>query len=955
MGQPIWEREAAVAAIEATLNDVRAGRGSALFLAGEAGLGKTTMLERTRTLAGSTFAVGAGQGDAAEATLPFGIFSQALDDLGSRGSLEPDGNSIVAAADARAARFYIVLRFLERKSVVPLLLLLDDLHWADPDSVGLVSFLCRRISGLPVGIIGTLRPWPPSVLEMTQRLVAQGEARIEQLKPLSEAAAAAFLADHVGNALPEDQIRRARALTAGNPLLLEQVAIEIRRGKTVPEPTSGGGSFETDLLRARFAGGTPSELRYADAASILGTAFRPSMAAELSGLTSHDADEALEGLCASGVVRATKTGLAEFAHPLLRQTLYERMPAPVRSLKHAAAFRVMLAHSAEPSEAAEHAVRADLAGDRNAIEVLERAGRQAFDAGALATARHRLEAAVELAGSRATSGLLLSLAEVHLAGADAQAAEAICRRVLAVDELAEGERMRARRTLGRSLFVGGNPQAAQREFRQAVDAAGKSAPADAVETLLEAVYVAWPTRGPAEATPLAVRARELARDLPDDLRSRAETAWAFCSFVGGDPRGVGVIEQAARRAEADPARDMGTFAWTWGALGVYGNVAKWMERFGDAERAFTVGMATAERLNLPVAIASLAVMHGDTCARTGRLEDGLRLLDRASALAELAPERAFWAAIAHSYILIEMGRIEESLSWTETARSLADPATDWPGWLWLWHVDAQLALQARRREEACALFEQIEKLADKAGILEPCVVPWMGDAMGAYAATGRLPDADRILKRLEASVNRVPCRTPRVVIALAHAAAFDLLNDRPKAGAAYDEALALSREVPAPPLQARVLLRYGSYLRRRGEQLGARKPFAQALELAESVGAEVVANRAAEELAAVGGRRRHRREDPDALTVAEARVASLGGEGLSAREIAGRLTLSINTVETHLQHVYRKLDIRSQRELMRLAALGTLSAAGAPGTTAGRPQTPAAPAAAPARSSRQAR
>jgi DNA-binding CsgD family transcriptional regulator len=328
-------------------------------------------------------------------------------------------------------------------------------------------------------------------------------------------------------------------------------------------------------------------------------------------------------------------------------------------------------------------------------------------------------------------------------------------------------------------------------------------------------------------------------------------------------------------------------------------------------------MVTAERFNLPVAIASLAVMHADTCARTGRLEEGLRLLDRASALADLAPERAFWAAIAHSYILIEMGRADEARSWTETARSLANPVEGWPGSLWLWHVDAQLALQDRRREEACALFEKIETLADQTGILEPCVVPWMGDALGAYAVTRRTSDASRIFERLQASIGQLPCRSPRVVIALARATASDMMGDRPGTEAAYEEARALSRQVPSPPLQARVLLRYGVYLRRRDERVAARKPFAEAHELAESVGAEIIRTRAAEELAAVGGRQRRRHENPDALTGAEARVASLAYEGMSDREIAQRLNISVHTVETHLQHVYRKLGIKSRRDLMR--------------------------------------
>jgi DNA-binding CsgD family transcriptional regulator len=341
-----------------------------------------------------------------------------------------------------------------------------------------------------------------------------------------------------------------------------------------------------------------------------------------------------------------------------------------------------------------------------------------------------------------------------------------------------------------------------------------------------------------------------------------------------------------------------------------------------------------------VAIASLAVMHADTCARTGRLEEGLRLLDRASALADLAPERAFWAAIAHSYILIEMGRLDEARSWSETARTLANPLDGWPGSLWLWHVDAQLALQDRRRDEACALFEKIETLADKTGILEPCVVPWMGDAMFAYAATHRIVDAGRILERLQASIGQLPCRIPRVVVALAHAEAFLGQNQRDEAEVAYQEALGLSRAMPTPLLQARVLLRYGGYLRRAGHNLRARPLLAEALKLAEAVGGAGVAGRAADELKAAGGRSRRRRQDPDALTVSEARVASLSAQGLRGGEIKDRLNLTINTVETHLQHVYRKLGIRSQLDLMRLATQGKLPAAGAPSTNADASRTP---------------
>ena len=122
-----------------------------------------------------------------------------------------------------------------------------------------------------------------------------------------------------------------------------------------------------------------------------------------------------------------------------------------------------------------------------------------------------------------------------------------------------------------------------------------------------------------------------------------------------------------------------------------------------------------------------------------------------------------------------------------------------------------------------------------------------------------------------------------------------------------------------PLLEARLRYRLGAQLRRSGEDRAARPLLRRALELAEGCGADGWAQKARDELKLAHGRQRGRREDPDALTEAELRVRALAERGVRPAKIASQLFVTVNTIETHLQHIFRKLDINSQRELMALA------------------------------------
>ena len=912
----IWERDATVGTIERLLAEARQGLGRSLFIVGEAGLGKTTMLERASDLGHGLFQISVGRGDAAESTLPFGIIDQALRGLGFRGPAEANSRRR-SPLQARAERLYAALEFLEERAT-PALMLLDDLHWADDDSLALLSYLCRRIGTVPVAVIGTLRPWPRSALDTVGSLTNDGDAIIDRLRPLSEAGAAEMLAARAGT-ITAPSARRAARLAAGNPLLLEEVAANIRRGRRLPESDGDAAATEAGLLRARFTGASAEEMRYAQAAGILGSRFRPAIARAMAELPPAKGDRALEALSQGGVFKSDAPGWAQFTHPMLRQVVYDEIPPALRDRWHASAFRLLASAGADPSEAAEHAARAGVLGDPQAVTVLAQAGRTALRAGAIARAKQRLVAAVDVAGAQAPPDLLMDLGETLLASGDGRRAVATFRRVLAIPELSEPVRTVSQRMLGRALFIRGAVQEARDAFRVAVTTALPSDKSEAARALLDEAFVSWPTGGPALATPLLVQARELAVNGSPSLRQRVDTAWAFSTFVSGDPAGIGVLDAAVGEAMANPEADTTDFAWSWGTLGTFGNLAKWTERFGEATQAYEIGMQAAERMRLPVAIAAVAVMHGDTCLRMGKLREALELADRAWLLADLAPERAFWAAITHAYALNEIGQIEECAEWFRRARALADPDENWAGRVWLLHIEAVLAMHERNTADACALFDRLRVLASRLQILEPCIVPWAGDAITAYLYGGRMDDAMAVLTSLESMAERLPCRFPRIVAAGSRAALKQLEGDTEAVTRLLHETIDLASESGMPVLEARLRHRLGALLRRSGQDRAARPLLRRAIELAEACGAEGIARKAGEELKLAHGRHRRQYVDPDRLTGAELRVRHLAERGVRSQRIADQLVLSPNTIETHLQHIYRKLGINSQRELIALA------------------------------------
>lgn len=854
-----------------------------------------------------------------EAGLPFGLVASVVYALGGADPVSHiDGEG--ASAVARTARFYQLLRWLEDQATTPLLVALDDLHWADADSLAFVSFLCRRIAARPIAVVATLRPWPPASHEIAEALAHDGHASLQVLAPLSGKGVHSLLSARLGRPADDPVSARVAALSAGNPLLVEQLAHAMASGDEMPEPLAAGpSSLSVQLLLARFAGLEPSGLRCAQAASVFGVRFRPALAAEIADLASEETDVALESLFRSGLVRQDVADVAVFEHPLFRQALYDDLAPPVRARLHARAFFSLLRRSME-AEAVEHATFGDLEGDLVAVTLLEEHGKAALQTGALATASRHLEAAVQLAGEACRPELLMALGESLSAVGRIGPAVDVYERVVRRRELSAAARVDALRMLGRSLASNSAHELAGARFEEAVRLAEELDPAMAVQVLLDHALATWLTGGPAVALPLTVRARALARGSDEPTRRRAEAAWGFISVQAGDGAGVEATSVAARAACTDPLSDPADLSSPWGALLTHGLALAFVERFAEAEDVLALAEPAAERIGAAETAAGASIAHAYVLSRRGRPADALGLVERARSLEDVAPMNQMFAGVAYAYILLQLGRADESEQWCRRLEAVATRRKEWIAAMFLNDTRGQRHLREGRVGEACELYLVTEQLSQQLGIGEPCNVPWARHAIAAHLGADRIDDATRVIAWLDRCAETLPCRWIRIAGATGRAGLAERDGDLSRAEEHFRHALALHEEVDLALERVETLIAYGAFLRRSGHPAKARPLLAEALAIAEKKDAAWYVDAAAEELAVAGGRRRRARSSPGELTPQERRIASLAREGRSNREIAQRLVVALSTVETHLQHIYAKLGINSRRQLMTMPA-----------------------------------
>ncbi|HVL85399.1 MAG TPA: AAA family ATPase [Pseudonocardia sp.] len=925
--EPLLERRNELAVIEAAVARVPDGRGGTLVIEGPAGVGKTRLLGVARTLAGDRdMLVLSARASPLEREFAFGVV---------RGLLEPalraadpaDRARLLAGAAQLAAPvldpgaevgtptfatlhgLYWLLAALAEQQ--PLVLAVDDAHWADVPSLRALAHLAHRIDELPILLALTARPAEPGApAEWLDALREEVGTTVLRPEPLTPTATGSLVRAVLGDRVDCAFAAACHEVTGGNPMLLGALVRSLRqagvlpRADAVPAVHERAPAIVSAFVLPRLRHLSREDSAVARALAVLGPGSALRHLAAVAGLDPAAAARAVDRLGAAELVVAEPA--PAFAHPLLGQVIAERIPVGERHAAHRRAAHELAADHAPAEAVAAHLLQVEPLRDAWAVERLRAAARTALAKGAPETAITYLgRALAEPPGDDVRREVLFELGD------------ALCRhgptegfaRLAEALELttAPAERDRIALQLARRLLVAWEVPRAFAVLERAVaelDVRGDGDPQAALMIQAELV-------GLARADP---RTRAEARRRLDRLRPRAgpDTA-AGCALLANlavealqKPGRADEAVALAVRATAGVAElDGGPFE-----IGVLYLAVGVMLAAGALDEALVAADRTVDRVRRrgarPELGAALA-MRADAGARRGALLDADA--DARLALEMIADvDMPYPRRLLTGYLLptlVERGLLDEA------ERDLAGLAVDH-------HQVHLLAAVGRLRTAQGRPTEAREHLLDcgarlhRRGWNHPGLVPWRTDAALACHLLGETERARELAGEALAQARRYDAAIP-----LGRA----LRTTGMVAGEldATREAVAVLASTPARLEHAHALVELGAALRRANHRADAREPLRAGLDLAHRCAATALAERATEELTAAGARpRTPLRTGVEALSPSERRVARLAAEGRSNRDIAQALFVTTKTVELHLSATYRKLGVSARGELRRM-------------------------------------
>jgi DNA-binding CsgD family transcriptional regulator/tetratricopeptide (TPR) repeat protein len=929
-------RDNELALLDGLLREAARGRGAAVLIEGEPGIGKSALVHAAVSAAPDagcqTFW---GAGDELGTALPLLPFLDALQVR--EPSVNARRNTIVGllrgeiaadrGADVPATLTEQLLALVAEESAVrPVVLVIDDLQWADPASVALWGRLARTARQAPLLLIGTARPVPHRDDLLALRRIVGDDGRI-QLTGLAEPAVADLVTLLAGGR-PDGSLLHLAEGAAGNPLYLTELVSALLRGSNLTLTPAGTaalvGETGPDSLPAVIAdrlgfvtGPVRDVLR---AAALLGVDFEISDLAIVLGRSLPDLLPAIDEARVAGVLAESGNSLG-FRHPLIRAALYEEMPAAVRAAWHRDAARALAAAGAPPERvarqllcAADGASPAEVVDERMLDWLVRTADQLVGQAPGVAAELLAQAVASTPFGAAHHDWLVSRLADALYRTGDIVRAAQVANQAL--DFVTEPD-----------LLVDLHWTLAQCRIRT-----GQSA--ESLATLDRALE-----------TP-GLSARHRARLLVVAARTHS-------SF--GENETAGQVAGTALAA-AEEASDNWAMGWALHVLSLVTAIqGRLTESLPLSDRALTVTRSDPGLTDLRLL---LQINKAVTLGNLDRYEEAVTVAGEALSLADEVGT-AIRLGQAHCVLaqcLFETGRWEDALSEIERLpENIQEPAAA------CCDLGMAAVISLHRGEIATArgYLEAAVPYADQLGHR---LIPQLALAHSLdHEHTGALPEAltaltgafDDISEEIELEnllpdVVRLAARTGDLELAQSlagQAAKLAKGSEIPhrQANALYCEGLldhdagrlltaaARYQDASRPLLAAKAYEAAAAEFLRADDRGRAREAFVQAVEAYTSIGAaaDVARLRAAFRAHGIhrGPHSRHRRAVSgwDSLTDTEVKVAGMVAEGLSNPEIAAKLMLSRRTVSTHVSHILKKLGVASRTDIARESALRTVS------------------------------
>jgi DNA-binding CsgD family transcriptional regulator/tetratricopeptide (TPR) repeat protein len=924
--------------LERALAAARAGNGATVLVAGEAGIGKTRLVSEITTRArAADFEVLLGRSiDLVGTELPYQPFVEALGLLGEARQIdEPRAGSQLHVFENTLAQL------TDRAAGAPVLLVLEDLHWADTSTLDLTVFLAHNLDSRPVLLLATYRADEPSSAErmgrFADRVRRSGSAVLLDLGPLERDELSALLAARGDGSLPARLENEIVDRAEGNPFFAEELLA------AAGDPSGELPRGLRDLLLQRW---TQLDRRTQDLLRVAAAAGRDveyPLLCTVAALPEHDVRESLRRAVEHGVLVADQaTGSFRFRHALLAEAIYATILPGEREELHARLAEELGRAGAAAAELAPHWAAAGRT--REALAASVDAAREAEAVFGLAEALAHLERALALWDAVPDAADLVGVDVPALCdraarlasqvGASTRAVELVRRAIELVGPEHPYRAALLEVHLGENLYALGDDDAAFAALERAVEIAPAEPPsperAYALASLAAGLMM---RRRHQESLATAERAVGVARRVG---AGKAEVRALMVvgndlAYLGRGEEGLDYLRQALQLAEEigdHQGLDRGYTNFT-DALTMLG-------RPRESARLGQMGLQAMRRYGIysPVLLSNVV----EALNASGEWDEA----DRLSAGALRGIRSSFPYGLFGTRALVEIGRGEFDAAHAhfEAAEITLRPDRGhglWDYWvadLALWEhrwVDAEAAIEtglayARQREAA-----HIRVQVCAQGLRAHAELAALARARrDADALRDRLERARVLLETARDAAAEASAITPNATGWLALAEAENLRANAEPRPDAWAEAATTWDQVERPPLAAYCRWRQAEALVAVGaSRTEASVPLREAHAVAARMGAkpllrelELLAQRARLDLTPPKAESHDGTQSLEAalgLTRREAEVLSLVARGYTNREIAATLVISVKTASVHVSHILRKLDAPNRLEAAAIA------------------------------------